>query len=73
MKIGKIHDSKTLFFRIEVGAAATVGVNYELALCANTNVPIVRSGKTGKWFTLAWGDIVNLAIKAGINGPDIEV
>lgn len=70
MKHGKIHPKKTMFLRIEVGKAT--GINnlaYDLTLNAHNNTPIVESQKSGKWFTLSWTDIINLAVKAGINKP----
>jgi len=40
---------------------------YELAIQRGDKAPIVRSNTTGKWFTLTWAEIINLAVDAGID------
>lgn len=45
---------------------------YELTTNAGTRALIVRNIKTGKWFVLAWSDIVEMAVEAGINTPHEE-
>lgn len=69
-QLGKIHPSKTLFLRETVGEATDnkTGVKYEMTNGVGGGGPIVRSSKTGKWFTLSWSEIINLAKKAGIDG-----
>ena len=52
---------------METGTAEAGGVKYELTINMGNNTPIVSSSKTGKYFTLSWQDIINLAIDAGIN------
>ena len=66
-KYGTIHPKKTLLLRMETGTAEAGGVKYELTINMGNNTPIVSSSKTGKYFTLSWQDIINLAIDAGIN------
>lgn len=65
--IGTIHDKSTYFFRIEAGEATLESKSYELSVNASGNTPIVRSNQTGKFFTLTWQDIINMAIDAGID------
>lgn len=66
-KYGTIHPKKSLFLRIETGSAEANGIKYELTINMGNNAPIVSSSKTGKYFTLSWSDIINLAIDRGIN------
>lgn len=73
MKHGKIHPKKTMFLRVEVGTATDKNKNtYVLSTNAKDNCPIVCCTKTGKWFTLSWKDIVNLARDAGIDKADTK-
>lgn len=66
-QIGKIHDKSVLFFRQHVGEATSDDIGYEMSVNVGGLTPIVLSKKTGKWFTLGWEDIINLAVVAGIN------
>ena len=66
-KYGTLHPKKTLFLSMETGVAEANGVKYELTINMGNNTPIVSSSKTGKYFTLSWQDIINLAIDRGIN------
>jgi hypothetical protein len=70
-KIGEIHPPKTLFFRQSVGDAKDkeTGLGYEMTVNMGQYTPIVKSEQTGKWFTLSWTDIINLAVEAGIDKP----
>lgn len=69
MKIGTIHPKTKLFMRESVGNAQDdeKGITYELNTNFGNGIPIVRSSKTGKHFTLSWEDIIDLAVKAGID------
>lgn len=68
--IGKLHKPHTLLLRLAVGEAThDSGQKYELSTSAGGSQPIVRSESTGRWFILAWQDIINLARKAGIDEP----
>lgn len=69
MKIGTIHSKDTMFMRETVGEAVdeTLGITYEMTTNIGNGAPIVASSKTGKKFTLSWEDIIDLAIKAGVN------
>lgn len=64
--VGKVHPAKTMFLRVNAGTAKSDGVTYELTTSL-AGSPIVNSSKTGKYFTLSWEDICNLAIEAGID------
>ena len=66
---GQIHEKKSLFLRETVGTATDpeTKIKYEMTtICAN-RPPLVCSGKTGKYFSLSWSDIIKLAIEAGID------
>lgn len=67
---GTLHPSRTLMLRVHVGTAESDdGTKYTLSVNAAGYAPIVHSDKTGRWFTLSWQDIVDLAIAKGIDAP----
>jgi len=68
--LGKIHPKRTMFFRVHVGTAKNSQGSYEMATNAGDSAPIVESKKTGKWFTLSWEDIMNMAKDADIDKKD---
>lgn len=65
--VGQIDAPGSFFMREARGdAKAADGTVYEL----NTHLsgaPLVRSSKTGKFFSLSWQDVLRLAIEAGID------
>lgn len=68
---GTLHGPLTLFMQTAVGTAKREdgGGQYELG-CGGWGAggpPIVRSKKTGQFYTLSWDDIVSLAINAGVD------
>ena len=67
--IGTIHDSKSMFLREIVGTAEDpeTKIKYEMTTICTTRMPLIRSKKTGKYFSLSWTNILGLAIKAGID------
>ena len=66
-KYGKIHEKNAMFLRLHVGdATGQAGEVYELNTSMNGS-PMVTSNKTGKTFTLSWGDIINMAVDAGVD------
>ncbi len=69
---GQIHNSKSLFLREAVGTATDpeAKIKYEMTTINDNRQPMVCSSKTGKYFTLSWEDIVNLAVEAGIDKDD---
>lgn len=68
VKYGEVHPPKTMFLRQEVGKITDDdGNSYEATLNMGGQQPIIHSKQTNKWFTLSWGDIVSLAIDAGID------
>lgn len=68
--IGTIHPPKTMFLHMSLGTATdSEGNTYELSTHPS-GFPIVRSRKTGKWFTLSWPDILDLADRAGIDAEE---
>ena len=68
---GRIHKG-AMFLRQYVGAAEDEdGGGYEMSVNVAGQHPIVTSKKTGNIFTLNWNDIVNMAVKAGIDREDV--
>lgn len=65
---GKIHPRKSLFLRTHVGMATREKLAYDMATLP-TGEPIVQSKQTGKWYVLAWTEILTLAEQAGIDKP----
>jgi hypothetical protein len=64
--VGTIMPPRTMLLRVHCGEAECGKLKYRLY----TNIagsPIVHSAQTGKWFTLSWQTIIDLAVKAGID------
>lgn len=68
-QIGELHDSQTIFLHVFVGTAKDDDQEYELTY-GTMHTPIVRNLKTGKYFTLSWNDVLQLAKEAGIDVMD---
>ena len=64
--IGRVYPKGSMFLRTHVGEADDGKRKYEMATNMN-GTPIIESKQTGKWFSLSWQDILNLAEKAGID------
>jgi len=64
--IGKIYPKHSLFLRNVVGTAESGKLKYDMTYLMNGQ-PMIESKQTGKWFTLEWGQIIDLAVKAGID------
>ena len=64
---GEIHPKRTMFLRCHVGDARSGNTAYEMSTNASCMNPIIQSKQTGKWFTLSWQDIIELAVEAGID------
>lgn len=67
--IGTIHPARSLFLRTGIGSARDGEKAWEISNLLNGR-PIVRSETTGKWFTLSWEDVLDLARDAGIDEPE---
>jgi len=65
--IGMLYAPETLFLRNDVGTASGNGQTYEMTTNFGNMAPIIRSRQTGKWFVLPWQEIIELAVKAGID------
>jgi len=48
------------------GKIHQAGKAYEVCM-ANMQTPLVHSKQTGKWFTLSFPEIVEMAVEAGID------
>ena len=68
---GKIHPSTTLFMTVHVGEADRGEFKYDMSTGMSMS-PIIRSTLTGKFFTLSWQDVLNLAVAAGIDKEEEE-
>ena len=67
---GTIHSSGTLFLRMEIGTATgSDGTKYELSQSLSGQ-PMIRSGTTGKWWTVSFEELIEAAIEAGIDQPE---
>ena len=67
--IGTLHPKDTMFLREHVGEANDINGDelYVMSVILATREPVVCSATTGKWFTLTWQQIIELAQKAGID------
>ena len=65
----EIIEKDKLLMRVHVGEAKDEenGIEYHLSTSLATSTPMVSSSKTGRIFTISWGDILEMAIQAGIN------
>lgn len=66
-RIGTIHAEETLFLRVNVGVAKDGDLAYEMTIHAGTSAPIILSKQTGKWWTIEWKDLIDLARHEGID------
>ena len=64
--VGKVYPPRSMFLRVHCGEATAGKLKYEMATLI-AGMPIVESKQTGKWFTLSWQEIIDLAVKAGID------
>ena len=63
---GQIHPPRTMLLRIHSGEAQSGKLKYEMSVTMEGS-PIIESKQTGKWFTLSWQAIIEMAVKAGID------
>lgn len=63
-----IYPKDTLMFRESAGEATDAeGKTYEMTTVVADGSPLIRSGQTGKWYHLTWGQLIALAVRAGID------
>lgn len=68
---GKIQPRGTMYLRINVGdAEAEDGKRYEMTVGAGASNPIIRSEKSGRFWTIGWDELIDLAREAGIDEED---
>lgn len=72
-KLGHLYPSskekngkRIFFFRDEVGDCKVGEIRLELTTNHADKAPIVYCENTGRWFVLAWKDIVSIALARGI-------
>lgn len=63
---GKVYDKNSLFMCIEVGEAKGGELEYEIFTNMNQS-PLIKSKQTGKYFSLSWQDLIEMAQGAGID------
>lgn len=68
---GQIYDKNAMILRTHVGDAEGSLGSYRTSALPNGE-PMIESVKTGKYYRLGWGDIIKMAIEAGINEEDSE-
>jgi hypothetical protein len=68
--VGTVHPAKSMFLRQHIGTAENEKLKYEMTTILANGCPLVESKQTGKHFSLSWQDILDLAVKAGIDIPD---
>ena len=65
---GTIHKPMSMFLRVYVGTASAKGkVVYEFSNSVNNSAPLIESTKTGKWWSISWNELIELAQEAGID------
>ena len=64
--VGTIYPAKSMILRNHIGEAKSGKLGYEMSTTM-AGQPIILSKQTGKWFTLSWQTIIDLAVKAGID------
>ena len=70
---GEVKPKGTMVFRAVAGDAEDdCGNKYELATVISDNSPVVYSRQTGKVFHLPWCDIIDMAVKAGVDQKDSQ-
>jgi purine-nucleoside phosphorylase len=66
MDRGTMHPKETLIMRMGMGTASCGSQSYELSTGIAGN-PIIKSETTGKYFSLSWADLIEVARVAGID------
>lgn len=69
--LGEILPKNAMFFHTSSGTAKVDDREYEM-LNDMAGTPIVRSKQTGQHFRLPWQTILELAIKSGIDTPNVK-
>lgn len=64
--MGRIEPAGSLFLLEQLGSASLHGHTYTLLRNMN-GTPVVQSNETGQTFHLDWRDILDLAVKAGVD------
>lgn len=68
VEFGEIHDNGLMMLRQLCGTCKHPETKNEFEMCYSMadGTPIITCTTTGKWYRLAWRDLVNMAIRAGI-------
>ncbi len=71
--IGNIYDAAPETPGALVGPkVGSDGEVYDLRVSSAVSSPMIQSWRTGRWFTLSWNEILDLAQEAGIGDLDPE-
>lgn len=70
-KHGTLHTGKTMWLRQAIGTCKSGnGLEYDMDVNLGAYHPIIRSKKSGRWWTINWEQLVRMAIAAGIDEPE---
>ena len=64
--LGEILPKESMILRTHIGSATLGKKAYEMST-SMTGRPLILSKQTGKYFSLPWADILDLAIQAGVD------
>ena len=66
---GIVTSKQTLFLRQHVGTANDdeQSIEYEMSTNVGNGQPIIRSSKSGRFWTVGWQELVRAAVAAGID------
>lgn len=69
-QLGQIYGRNTLFMCFAAGEAKSEdGHEYDLSYTPG-GTPIVRSEQSGRSWTISWRELIDLAIKGGVDEPE---
>lgn len=63
---GTLHDPHVITMSRPVGVAESAGDSYELSVAIDKS-PMVRSGRTGRTWSLSWEELIDQARAAGVD------
>ena len=71
-ELGTVYSKDSMVLRTANGQAnGEDGLNYELS-SGMSGAPLIKSEQTGKYWSISWQELVNLALAAGIDNEGDE-
>jgi hypothetical protein len=67
--IGEIHPKSDLFLRLSCGNATLGKKAYEMNTAVGGS-PLIKSEQTGKYWSVSWKKLLDLAIEEGLDEED---